>query len=166
MDLPIEFTTTIKVEKLTTFYRKQRTPALAAFASMLIVAVALLVFLGQGKIFGNISMLAILIPVVTIGLIWIGLLYWLSGAAVKKMMENTPGIKSIRAFSFTLDSISHFSEFSNGELSWALVSAAKMDDNLITLDLVSGGHYLIDPDDLTAEQREDFRALLVEKGFI
>lgn len=164
MDLPIEFTTTIKPEKLTAFYRKQRMPALIGVTAVILVSIAIVVFLGKDQLFGNASLLAVLIPVVMIGLLWIGILYWLSGAAVKKMMESTPGIKSIRAFSLTLDSISHFSEFSNGELSWVLVASAKMDKDLIVIQLVHGGNYLIDPEDLTQEQREDFRALLVEKG--
>ncbi|PHI19019.1 hypothetical protein CEQ90_14690 [Lewinellaceae bacterium SD302] len=166
MNLPIEFTTTLKPDKLTIFYRKARMKQTLVLMATIIPVTLLALYLFNSQEGSDFPWQAYLLPVIMIAVLWLAMSYFITGFLVKKQFEANPSLGSVRAYVLNLDTISHFSELDNGEFSWKLVAATTVSDQLISITMKNGSAHLIDPADLDTGQLRDAKALLVEKGLL
>lgn len=166
MTLPIEFTTTVKVDQLIGYQRKARLLQTLKLFIFIIPLAILILWLSKTADNEAFSLAVYIVPILLFLAIWLVMIYFLNSRTVKKQFETNPSLGAVSAYVITLDTISNFSELSNGELSWKLVRKVEMTDQYITLRLQNGSFYMIDPNDLEKEQLEDLKALFIEKGFL
>lgn len=165
MNLPIEFTTTIKPEKLTAFYRKARWKQ-SLWLVLVVIVATLAAFYAIGEEGETANWMAYLIPMVVLLLFWFLLSYFMTSFMVKKQFENNPSLGAVCAYALSYDTLSHYSELANGEFSWELVAMASITNEQIVITMKNSAVHLIDPDDLDEEQLKGIKSLLTEKGLL
>lgn len=167
MNLPIEFTTTLKEEKLISYHRRQALRRFGLMVLFLIPLVAMVAIFtredGQAFPYDPTTLLTYAIPLGLILLIWLILTYFMSAANVRRLAKIDPSLLSVRAFVINAETISHYGEASSGEFRWSLLRGASVGKDYVTLQLHNNSFFLIDPADLEEQQLRDLKKLLIEK---